>query len=368
MIDEAVLKSEEKAVLALRGLYKKYGYQPYKVSKFEEYELYLRNKDFLVSDRIITFNDTGGQLLALKPDVTLSIIKTGEDIRGVKQKVCYNENVYRVSESTNHFKEIMQAGLECIGDIDIYDVSETIVLAAKSLSLLSDSFLLDVSHLGILSAILEEISSDEGFLKDAASYIAAKNAHDLRALCENEGVTGEKTEKLLSLIKIYGKRSEVIKKLESVCSSDKAKTALYELKELSALLDESEFSDKIFFDFSVVNDMNYYSGIVFKGFIDGICEGILSGGSYDKLMKKLGRKSGAVGFAIYLDLLEGLSKMKERSVDYIVLYDDKTDKKEVLKAVGDAASCGKSASAQKALPSDLKYGETIDLRKEAPEC
>ena len=81
MIDENLLKREEKAIITLRSLYRKYGYMPYKMNKFEEYELYMRNKEFLVSDRIITFNDTNGKLLALKPDVTLSIIKNGEDIK-----------------------------------------------------------------------------------------------------------------------------------------------------------------------------------------------------------------------------------------------------------------------------------------------
>ena len=75
MIDEKLLKSEERAIFNLRSLYRKYGYAPFKMSKFEEYDLYVRNKDFLVSDRVITFNDTNGKLMALKPDVTLSIVK-----------------------------------------------------------------------------------------------------------------------------------------------------------------------------------------------------------------------------------------------------------------------------------------------------
>lgn len=85
-MDESLLKSEEKAVLALRALYRKYGYLPFRMSKFEEYELYMRNKDFLVSDRIIAFNDTNGRLLALKPDVTLSIIKSGRIGRASSRK------------------------------------------------------------------------------------------------------------------------------------------------------------------------------------------------------------------------------------------------------------------------------------------
>lgn len=107
-----ILKSEERAVLALRSLYRKYGYMPYKMSKFEEYDLYVKNKDFLVSDSVITFNDMDGRLLALKPDVTLSIVKNTDDKPLCKTKLFYNENVYRVSGSTHAYKEIMQTGLE----------------------------------------------------------------------------------------------------------------------------------------------------------------------------------------------------------------------------------------------------------------
>ncbi|MBR4845925.1 MAG: ATP phosphoribosyltransferase regulatory subunit, partial [Bacteroidaceae bacterium] len=101
-------RREEQAVFALRELYETYGYAPYKMSKFEEYDLYVRNKDFLISDGIITFTDTDGKLMALKPDVTLSIIKNSKDRPGCVRKVYYNENVYRVSEDAHCFKEIMQ--------------------------------------------------------------------------------------------------------------------------------------------------------------------------------------------------------------------------------------------------------------------
>ena len=127
------LKNEEKIVLSLRSLYSKYGYMPYKMNKFEEYDLYAKNKDFLVSDGIITFTDTNGKLLALKPDVTLSIIKNAADVKGVKNKMYYSENVYRISGGTREYKEIMQTGLECIGDLTLYDTYEVISLAGKSL-------------------------------------------------------------------------------------------------------------------------------------------------------------------------------------------------------------------------------------------
>ena len=222
MIENSILKNEEKAIFKLRSLYKKYGYLPFKMSKFEEYDLYVRNKDFLISDRVITFNDTNGKLLALKPDVTLSIIKNGEDETGVKQKVYYNENVYRVSGDTHQYKEIMQTGLECIGDIDIYDIFESVLLAVKSLSLISDEFVLDLSHLGILSSLLDEISTDKGFRKEIASFIAEKNMHDTVRLCKEYGVSEEKTQTLCELVGIRGDMESVICELGGICEIGRA--------------------------------------------------------------------------------------------------------------------------------------------------
>ena len=151
-MSQTVLKKEENVSLALRSLYRSYGYLPYKMSKFEPYDLYVANKDFLVGDGVITFTDTDGRLLALKPDVTLSIIKNSKD--GELQKVYYNENVYRISGETKQFKEIAQVGLECLGEVGNYEVYETLLLAAASLQEISSAFVLDISHLGILSAVL----------------------------------------------------------------------------------------------------------------------------------------------------------------------------------------------------------------------
>lgn len=364
MINESLLKNDERAVYALRALYKRYGYMPFKMSKFEEYDLYVRNKDFLISDRIITFNDTNGKLLALKPDVTLSIIKNGEDEVGCKQKVYYNENVYRVSGSTHQYKEIMQTGLECIGDIDMYDIFETVSLAAASLNLISEDFVLDVSHLGVLSALLDESSEDEHFRREAAHHIAEKNPHDLARVCAEYGVDVDKAAALGEFIGIYGDMASVIAQLEPLCVSSAAAQALEELRALYALLSGTPYADRIHFDFSIVNDMNYYNGIVFKGFLSGICEGVLAGGQYDKLMRKMGRKSGAVGFALYLDLLEDLQDTaNEFDVDVLLLYDEKTPMTALVERMNTLTAQAKLVTAQRGVPSALRYREICDMRE-----
>ena len=359
MIDEAILKPEERAVFALRQLYRRYGYLPYKMSKFEEFEYYIANKDFLLSDRFITFNDIGGRLLALKPDVTLSIVKSRDAAPGCKQKVYYNENIYRVSGSTRRFTEIMQTGLECIGDIDLYDIYEAVSLAAQSLGLIAEDFILQVSHLGILSAALDATGADSDFRQAAIGYIAEKNAHDLTRLCRENGVDPEK---LTGFVEIRGSRADVIARLESIIPCP----ALEELKALSTLLDGSPYAHRIIFDFSVVGNMNYYNGIVMGGFIQGVDQRLLSGGQYDFLLEKLGRSGGAIGFALYLDLLEQLPNPRRGSdVDVLLLYDDPAA---VPAAVEDLTRSGKTVSAQKAIPHRLRFKEVLDLRKEASSC
>lgn len=362
MIDEKLLKNDERAIFNLRSLYRKYGYAPFKMSKFEEYELYVRNKDFLVSDRVITFNDTNGKLMALKPDVTLSIIKNSDDAPNEKKKVFYNENVYRISKNTHRYKEIMQAGLECIGDLSFYDIYEVISLAAETLAQISDRFVLNVSHLGILQKILGEISPEIGFSERAIKLIEEKNGHELIRLCSEYWVGEDKTKVLTTLVGTSGERNAVLSQLEEICSEDE----IAEMKAISKMLDDSRFSDKILFDFSVVNNMNYYSGFVFRGFVDGICDGVLAGGQYDRMMEKMGRKSGAIGFALYLDLLEQLkTENAEYDVDVLLIYDDETECKAVADKVGELISSGKTVSAQKTVPEKLRYKEKIDLRRDS---
>ena len=153
-LDQNILRSDEQTIFRLRGLYENYGYRRFKMSKFEAYDLYVRNKDFLVSDRMITFTDARGVLMALKPDVTLSIIKNTRENEPGPRKVYYNETVYRSGKGDEGFQEIMQTGLECIGDLDLYHIYEVTALAVRSLAAISPDYVLDVSHVGLVSGFM----------------------------------------------------------------------------------------------------------------------------------------------------------------------------------------------------------------------
>lgn len=312
----ALLKPEEKVVYALRELYRSRGYAPFKMSKFEAYDLYMQNKDFLVSDGVITFTEADGTLMALKPDVTLSIVKNFRKETTPLQKVYYSENVYRREDT---FREIMQAGLECLGDVGCYEICEVLVLAVKSLSLISDRFVMDISHLQIVTDVLDSMVIDFEQKAQILRAIADKNEDAL-------DIDGVDTSLLRTLLQTCGPIGSVLPCLSALCATAASQKALKQLETIYLVLQQNGLDKYVQLDFSIVNDMNYYNGIVFRGYVDGIPTGVLAGGQYDKLMSKMNKNAGGIGFAVYLDQLERLTAaVKEYDVDIVLLYDDSAD-------------------------------------------
>lgn len=357
----ANLQPSENMVFALRSLYDKYGYSRYKMNKFEEYDLYARNKDFLISEEVITFTDTTGKLMALKPDVTLSIVKNTKDAKGEVKKLYYNENVYRVSKGTHSFKEIMQVGLEAIGDIDLYCTYEVIKLACDSLAMTGKNCILEVSHLGIISDVMKYAGIPDDEKESVLHFIGEKNLHDLRKKFEELGVDAEKGEILARLASVYGSPDEVLSSVTGMLSGIVCDKTLSELESVVSALGESDRKDIVKIDFSIVSDMRYYNGFVFKGYAEGIASSVLSGGQYDKLMKKMKRKCGAIGFAVYLDMLESLDSSSEYDVDVVALYDDTMSIKEVEKTAALLSENGESVMLQKNIPSDIRCRKIVKI-------
>ena len=352
MAEELRLKGEEKVTMALRSLYTSYGYRPYKMSRFEEYDLYAANKDFLVSGNVITFTDTNGKLMALKPDVTLSIVKSVKDIKGAVSRICYDENVFRVSDKSGTFREIMQAGLECIGDIGLLELCEVAVLAQKSLLEISNNSMLTISHLGIIEEILKGISSEQATEK-ALEALSSRNTAALANLAEKYPESATELETLSRLCTLKGTNEEVLEKLGKMGIDS---ITIGEIKTILSLLDET----KVRIDFTSVDGLKYYNGIVLRGYVQGVPVPVLSGGQYDKLMKRMGKKSKAIGFAVYLDALERLLEDRsEYDVDVVLLYDDADDVATVLKRARALREGGMSVITLRSVPGTLRCRDVI---------
>lgn len=361
--DWSILRSGEQTIYRLRGLYEKYGYRRFKMSKFEAYDLYVRHKDFLVSDRMITFTDSRGVLMALKPDVTLSILKNTREKEPGPRKVYYNETVYRTDRSDETFREIMQTGLECIGDLDLYHIYEVIALAVASLASIHPAYILNVSHLGLVSGFLEAAGVAEADYGPVLSAVRDKNRTALGDFCREKGLSGTVRSLLEKLVTTYGPMDSVLTELAPLCvGGKKTREAWEELRRLCDLLKANGLDSRVYLDFSVEGDMRYYSGIVFRGFLQGLAAGVLSGGQYDKMAEKMGKHCGAIGFAIYLNELERLGPARsDLDADVLVLYNDKTDLDSLTRQVDQLTGSGRRVIARKT-PEGLAAGETVDLR------
>ena len=352
----------EQVTFSLRTLYNRYGYSPYKMSKFEEYDLYARNKDFLISDSVITFTDLNGKLMALKPDVTLSIVKNSTDRPTGLQKLYYNENVYRVGKGTRTFREIMQIGLEALGQVDRYCIMEVLMLAAKSLKCISKEAILDVSHLGLLSEFLASIGIRPEETSRVLQYLGEKNLHELSAACRSAGITEENIALLTQLAALSGPVHQVLTQAELLLKGRVNDNLLADYIRILSALADTEIGNALYMDFSVVDDIHYYNGIVFKGFIQGLPTAILSGGQYDKLMTKMGRKDRAIGFALYTDLMERLAPTPQQyDVDTVLLYDENTDLKRLQSHIS-ALNREGSVLALQHKPETMRYRRLLKLQ------
>ncbi len=354
-----IWRADEWGGLRLRELYRSRGYLPYRMSKFEPYDLYLRNKSFLVSENILTFTDTDGRLMALKPDVTLSIVKNAQSPSSGLEKVYYHENVYRTTSAGLGFREIMQTGLECIGDLDLAAMGEVLSLAAESLGLLGGgAYLLDLGHMGLVSRLLEQVR-EENVRERLLAELGRKNTAALSQLCAQAGVERDLADRLCRLARLYGPPDRILPQLKELAAGSQTKESLEELESLCRIMTHLHLADNLRLDFSIANDMRYYNGIIFRGYLPGLASGVLAGGRYDNLLRRMGKTGQAIGFAVYLDQLERLDSDSEYDVDTLLLYGPETDPAAAAARAAYLAAEGKTVRMDRTIPRELRWRELV---------
>ena len=337
----------------LMSLYGGCGYTRYRVNKFEEYELYSRNREFLPSKQILTFTDTDGRLMALKPDVTLSIVRNSRD--GEDARLFYSESVFRTDRGRGVFAEVPQIGLEYIGRADPYRVSEVLTLAGMSLDLISEENVLDVSHPGILSLTAARLGLDFAGRAALTGCFGSKSAGGALSLCGDR----ESEELVKALLGMSSDPDKALPLLGSLSDGAEWDAVVYELRRAVTAVPDRDLR----IDLSVVNDADYYNGVVFRGYVKGSPSAVLSGGQYDNLMKKNGKNNSAAGFAVYLDRIDAADEGDAPALDLLILYDDMTDPAAVCRRLREAASAGLRVSAERELPDGQEYSAICDMRK-----
>ena len=306
-LDLNILKPQERLSLQLRLLYEKAGFRQYHMGRFEEYGLYQENRRFLSSEQVITFTDLDGRLLALKPDVTLSIAKNAPVEDGGCGRFYYAENVYRPSQESHTFKEISQMGLECIGAVDDETTAQTVSLAIQSLALTERDFAVEISHMGFVTGLFDAVGAPEGIRSRLLTCIRDRKLHELQSLAAEAGLSRQGTDALCRLTALAGDWESVLAGAEPLALNAAMGAALGELRTLCAALAEQGQTEHLKLDLSLVNDMEYYNGLVLQGYLAGLPRAVLKGGRYDPLAEQFRPGARAVGFALYLDEMDRLA-------------------------------------------------------------
>jgi ATP phosphoribosyltransferase regulatory subunit len=244
-----------------------------------------------------------------------------------------------------------------MGAIGDYELFEVVSLALKSLQQLSSRAILNLSHFGLLSRLIDSFGVSAGEKREILKAVGEKNRYELESILSACGVAEEKISVLSQLIGIYGEPDHVLPQVRTLLQGS-FEEELSLLTRICHRLKSIGGDVAVSIDFSVVNDFNYYNGIVFKGFVQGIPTWVLSGGQYDRLMQKMNRDASAIGFAVYLDQLSEFSSVeKEYDADVLLLFDE-TDSIESVDATMERfRGEGKTVMAQKTVPEKWKAKE-----------
>lgn len=355
------LRESERITLTLRMLYERYGYRAFSMNRLEEYAFYAENINFLGGAPIAAFADLDGRLMALKPDITLSIVKNADAGAGL-EKLYYAETVFRAAKGSRTFREIRQMGLECIGAVLPYTIAEVVGLAARTLATVDEAYSLDLSHLGYVGALLDELNVPYAARSAIIACIKQKNPHDLRARALAAGVAEADILRLIRLTTLSGSLAEMLAETHALCGGEAMQAAAEELCDLCALLPEA----KLRLDFSIMPDFDYYNGIAFSGYVRRAPAAVLAGGQYDKLLRRMGKEGCAVGFALYFDELERYyQQAAPAETDVFIHIDAQSDPARIREAVEACVQSGKRVLADVVPSADAKGLQIIDLRGDA---
>ena len=359
------LRRDERVTLALRALYERGGYRRFRMDRFEEYDFYAVNREFLADSRILSFTDLDGRLLALRPDVTLSIVKQTEAEPDGAQRLYYTESVFRPARGAASYRETFQVGVEYIGRVTPYASVEMVTLAARSLACVGGDYALDVSHTRFLEGALRCLPEDEGLRRAARGCLARKNAHELAAVVG--GVLGEEeTGRLCRLARLSGDFVPTLEQARALSVNEEMHAAVEELDALYRALRACGQADGLSLDVSVDNNETYYDGLILRGYIRGVSGAVLSGGRYDPLLRRMGKPGlSGLGFAIYFDeLARYLSAPAREEVDVLLLYDEDADPAAVAREAQACADGGERVWAAPSEPAGLAYGRVVRVRGE----
>lgn len=292
----------------LTALFSGLGYHEVQTPGLEFYDVLRSGNAGFPVENMFKLTDAKGRLMVLRPDSTMPIARmtsTRLQNAALPIRLYYNQKVYRCNPSfSGHSNEVMQVGVELIGVSGKRSDLEVVATAAYALAECMDDFRIELGHAGFFRAIASKMNIDEETCEDIRAFIEAKNYAALDALLDAlpDSVASRAMRRLPRL---FG-GEEVLKEAETLCGGVVPTESLDYLRALYQELRGLDLGDRLMIDLGLVNRNDYYTGIVFRGYLPGSGDTILSGGRYDGLLAKFGTPMPAIGFGVDVEAVTRL--------------------------------------------------------------
>lgn len=306
-------KTEKKLGERISALYEKRGYGSVSTPALEYYDVFNFDSQTIAEENMFKLTDKSGRLVVIRPDNTTPLARIAATrLKNAPRplKMYYNQNVFRISgDYSGKRSEFSQTGIEIIGGNPEKADLEAIVTALRTLREMGDfygggvAYKLELGHAQYCRALLDSFGLDDEKRLAVTKYISAKNSSSLDVIFGDGEEMKNIMEKVRRIPRLYGNKSVISKARELCAGVLEAEKALDYLEKVYDILDENGFSENISIDLATVNDMDYYTGIVFRGYLDYTGETVLGGGRYDNLMSNFGENEGATGFGVNLSLV-----------------------------------------------------------------
>ncbi len=335
----------------VRDEFLKSGYEEIETPSFEHYEVFMHDAVPYVQENMIKFFDLRGRILALRPDSTGPIARLAATKLLAQRDVlrlCYVQNAYGFFNHGIAGKtEFTQAGVELIGKCGAEADAEVIALAIRALQAAGvRDFKIDIGQVAYFKGLIESASLDEEQAEKIRLLIDTKNSVELEYELSRFNITDDLKQALLELVSLFG-GAEVLERAKMLARNEACMKAVDNIKEVYDILCDFGYEKYISIDFGILNNFNYYSGILFRGISGAIGTPILSGGRYDDLLNEFGVNTPATGFAMgikeVLLVLERTGSLTNSEVPVTVVRCNQYNRKEAYLFVQDLRAQGKCA-------------------------
>ena len=290
---------------ALTEVFECHGYAPVATPHLEYRDVFQSASADWLADRLYSAADSRGRLLVLRPDSTLPIARVAATrLRdaALPLRLYYHQSVFRRTRFyAGHGDETMQSGVEFLGAAGLRADLEILACAAQALRACGAKFCIELGHADIFKCLADGLGADDEAREKLTACIESKNLPALEELLAPHG-GNPAARALLELPRLFG-GAETLARAKALFKGAAVRKALAYLTELFAALDTLGLGDCVEIDLGLVHGQQYYTGLVFRGYMEGSGRTVLSGGRYDGLLAQFGRSAQAVGFAISTDAL-----------------------------------------------------------------